>query len=81
MATLNAFAAARPMQTAMVVMGVKAACADALVQHSFEGAETLDSERVAVFTTFGVLYQGVFQYQIWNRMIECVHLGLPASPP
>eukprot|EP00618_Florenciella_parvula_P019672 CAMPEP_0119495642 /NCGR_PEP_ID=MMETSP1344-20130328/19203_1 /TAXON_ID=236787 /ORGANISM="Florenciella parvula, Strain CCMP2471" /LENGTH=216 /DNA_ID=CAMNT_0007531241 /DNA_START=200 /DNA_END=850 /DNA_ORIENTATION=+ len=70
LSTLNTVAARFPVQTAIYTTGFKSAAADALTQVILEQRQELDYRRTALFASFGCLYQGGFQYFIWNKLLE-----------
>mmetsp|Transcript_48845 Transcript_48845/g.110851 ORF Transcript_48845/g.110851 Transcript_48845/m.110851 type:complete len:213 (-) Transcript_48845:128-766(-) len=74
--SLNRAAKERPFLTSCVVTTGKAMGADLLIQSQVEKAEKIDKRRVALFATFGFLYQGVFQYYCMNKIFEKLYPGL-----
>lgn len=74
---LNTAVAARPVGASLLVTGVKACAADALVQTAVEGKRLreIDHQRSLLFTSFGVMYQGGFQYWLINHAFESAFPG------
>ena len=56
-----------PLAIAITVATVKTAAADLLVQTQIERLERIDWSRVALFTAFGSLYFGAFQYFLYVK--------------
>jgi hypothetical protein len=69
---LNSFAEKRPVLTAAVVTSIKSWLADLMVQKMVERRDTVDKRRSALFFSFGLLYQGCFQYWMYNVLYEKV---------
>ncbi|CAE8588417.1 unnamed protein product [Polarella glacialis] len=67
---INAAIKQRPLATAVFLCTTKAVAADAITQVVIQGQPELDTARLGVFLTFGCLYQGVFQYFLWNVAFE-----------
>lgn len=67
--------ALHPFKTAVAFCTVKAVSADAFTQKALEGKHEFDTDRLAVFCTFGFFYQGTFQYFLWNVVFESIWPG------
>ena len=67
---LNAQMRANPLKTSIGVTTVKAGMADVFVQKRIENRTQLDCTRTATFTIFGCVYQGCFQYWMYNKLYE-----------
>jgi len=74
--------AAQPLTTSLVVTGIKSSAADILVQSTVEGKglTSLDQRRVLLFGTFGIIYQGGFQYFLLNHAFERAFPGRGVWP-
>mmetsp|Transcript_122331 Transcript_122331/g.351467 ORF Transcript_122331/g.351467 Transcript_122331/m.351467 type:complete len:209 (-) Transcript_122331:210-836(-) len=72
---LSAAVARRPLTVAVGLSTFKAGAADAFTQTVIERRETLDRDRLSVFVAFGCLYQGCFQYLLWNGIFERIWPG------
>ena len=62
----SAMAAQAPFTTGFVTTGLKTTAADAFAQLVVERKEKIDWRRNAMFTTFGFMYLGGFQYWLYN---------------
>ena len=49
--------------------GFKNGCCDILVQKAVENNDTIDWRRVSVFTTFGAIFSGAWQYILFVRIM------------
>ena len=63
------FPKTRPFIFGTVLAGVKNGACDVLVQKTVEDAETIDWRRVKVFTCFGALFSGAWQYVLFVRLM------------
>jgi len=80
--SLNSTIAENPGKTAVVLTGVKAGSADAVVQWTegrCNGTLPWDWRRTALFTAFGAGYQGGAQYLIFNRVLDGLWPGITAG--
>jgi protein Mpv17 len=57
----------RPLLVSLVSNTLKTAGADIFTQKFVEQKETLDTKRLAVFSTFGFAYLGGWQYLLFNK--------------
>ena len=73
---LNAQMRANPLKTSIGVTTVKAGMADVFVQKRIENRTQLDCTRTATFTIFGCVYQGCFQYFMFNIWFERIWPGV-----
>ena len=80
MANLNESMRARPFTTSILVTTVKAGLADLLVQKVIEQRCEVDRRRLATFVIFGGVYQGCFQYWMFNHWFEAVFPGRALWP-
>ena len=62
----SAVAAQAPFITGFVTTGLKTTAADAFAQLVVEKKEKIDWQRNAIFTAFGSVYLGGFQYWLYN---------------
>jgi hypothetical protein len=62
----SAVAAQAPFTTGFVTTGLKTTAADAFAQLVVEKREKMDWQRNAMFTAFGFVYLGGFQYWLYN---------------
>jgi len=60
----------------IVVAGTKTASADILVQKRIENAPTIDWRRVKIFCLFGVVFCGMWQYFLYNKMFPLIIPGI-----
>jgi protein Mpv17 len=67
---MNAFARKRPLLTSAGITSFKAWAADLMIQKLVERRETIDKRRSLLFASFGLLYQGGFQYWMYNVLFE-----------
>lgn len=68
----SAFAERRPVVVSLVTTMGKAWLADLMIQKLVEKRETVDRSRSAMFAGFGLVYQGAFQYFMYNVLYERV---------
>lgn len=73
--SLNETMRAHPIKTSVVVTTVKAGLADLLVQTTIERRREVDERRLATFVVFGGVYQGCFQYWLFNVAFERLFPG------
>ena len=66
---IRAFPVRRPFIFGTGLAGVKNGLCDVLVQKAVEGNEDIDWRRVSVFTTFGALFSGAWQYVLFVRIM------------
>ena len=59
---------ANPLSTALVTSTIKTTAADALTQIYLEDCKTLDYQRLGLFTGFGFMYLGAFQYLLYVKL-------------
>eukprot|EP01023_Acetabularia_acetabulum_P009722 TRINITY_DN1439_c0_g2_i2.p1 TRINITY_DN1439_c0_g2~~TRINITY_DN1439_c0_g2_i2.p1 ORF type:complete len:220 (-),score=22.25 TRINITY_DN1439_c0_g2_i2:249-908(-) len=57
-----------PFTTGMITTGLKTSAADIFAQKVIEKKETIDWRRNGVFSLFGFLYLGGFQYYLYNHL-------------
>ncbi|CAK9097333.1 Uncharacterized protein SCF082_LOCUS45662 [Durusdinium trenchii] len=67
--------ARRPILIAVLSCALKAYAADSIIQMIMEKKEKLDQRRSFLFLSFGGLFQGGFQYFIWNVVFESLWPG------
>lgn len=69
---LNTFFKTRPLLVSLLGNTVKTASADIITQKYIDEKEHLDMRRLAVFTTFGCVYLGGWQYFLFNKLfVRC----------
>lgn len=64
-----------PLLVAVFSCAVKAYAADLLMQKVVDRKDKLDQKRSLLFLSFGGLFQGGFQYFIWNVVFESLWPG------
>eukprot|EP00438_Fugacium_kawagutii_P009791 Skav218812 [mRNA] locus=scaffold1140:459513:462080:- [translate_table: standard] len=64
-----------PLLVAVLSCGAKAYAADLLMQKVVDRKEKVDQKRSLLFLSFGGLFQGGFQYFIWNVVFESLWPG------
>lgn len=73
-----------PLAIAVLVATVKTATADILIQTQVEKREKIDYKRVALFTAFGSVYFGAFQYFLYvkcfSKWFDAVRLSKMSIP-
>eukprot|EP00210_Caulerpa_lentillifera_P004291 g4094.t1 len=62
----NQVAASEPFKTAVLTSFIKTGAADVFAQKVVEKRETIDWQRNAVYSVFGFIYLGMFQYYLYN---------------
>ena len=67
--------ARRPILVAVLSCAAKAYAADLLIQMVVDRKEKIDQKRSLLFLSFGGLFQGGFQYLIWNVVFESLWPG------
>jgi len=67
-----------PFAFGVGVASIKAGSADILVQKRLEKAERVDWRRVRVFTLFGALFCGCWQYFLYNKVFTKIVPGVDA---
>jgi hypothetical protein len=72
---INSAIARRPVAAATTITATKAACADLLIQTYVERRKHIDHRRSFLFGSFGFLYQGCFQYFLYNHVFEAAFPG------
>ena len=71
----NSWVRRHPLATATSVTGAKACAADLVIQTIVERREKVDRPRAILFGSFGCLYQGCFQYWMYNHLYERLFPG------
>ena len=66
---------AYPFAFGFVFSGTKNGAADALVQRTVEDADAIDWRRVGIFSTFGALFCGIWQYTLFSRIMPRLYPG------
>jgi hypothetical protein len=66
---------ARPLSIAAVLAGSKASAADLTTQKVVQQKPGIDWNRNAAFATFGLFYQGIFQYGVFSVVYERIFPG------
>ena len=72
---LNKRMAKYPLRLAVGFSMFKAGTADIFTQSILEKRPEVDLKRTSVFLTFGCIYQGFFQYFLWNIAFERIFPG------
>ena len=72
------FARERPATLAIGVCSLKGAACDVLVQKLADRTTHLDWTRVAVFTLFGGVFSGAWQYMLFSRIMPAIVPGAAA---
>ena len=72
---LNKRLAKYPLRLAVGYSMFKAGSADIFTQSFLEKRPEVDLKRTSVFLTFGCIYQGFFQYFLWNIAFERIFPG------
>jgi protein Mpv17 len=72
---LNTFLKKHPLFVSLVGNTVKTASADIFTQTYIEKKKEIDYKRLSVFTTFGLVYLGGWQYFLFNNLfVKCEKL-------
>ena len=72
LAAANLVMVRHPLGTAMGVTSGKACLADVMTQTLIEGTplDEINGRRALLFASFGLCYQGCFQYWMYNKLYE-----------
>jgi hypothetical protein len=69
---INQFLKQRSLFVSLVSNTVKTASADYITQKYIEGNKEIDNKRLALFTSFGLVYLGGWQYYLFNKVfVNC----------
>ncbi len=69
---INNFMKQRPLLVSLLGNTAKTACADVVTQLVIEEKSEVDMKRLGVFTTFGFVYLGGWQYYLFNKVfVRC----------
>jgi protein Mpv17 len=72
---MNAWVTKRPLTVSMAITSIKACLADVMIQTHVEKCDSVDLKRAGLFWSFGFLYQGCFQYWMYNVLYERLFPG------
>merc|ERR1719230_502822 len=64
-----------PFAFGIIITCCKTTGVDLCVQKFIEKREEIDMKRLMTFGTFGILYQGVWQYYLFNRIMPVITPG------
>ncbi len=81
--SVRRFPVAHPFVFGTGLAGVKNGACDVLVQKAVEGADDVDWRRTTVFTAFGALFSGAWQYVLFVRIMPrlCPNAAAFAAKP
>lgn len=69
---MNSFLRRHPLFVSLVGNTIKTASADIITQKYLENRKELDLQRLTVFTSFGFVYLGGWQYYLFNNLfVKC----------
>lgn len=72
---MNAFFKRHPLFVSLVGNTIKTASADIITQKYLENKKEIDLQRLTVFTSFGCIYLGGWQYYLFNNLfVKCQRL-------
>ena len=72
---INAWTAQNSLLVSSTFTSGKAMAADLFIQTQVEKCDRVDRKRVLLFGSFGLFYQGMFQYWMYNKLFERLFPG------